>query len=146
MTNRALLAVDMQNGFCHPNGSFSQIGMGLEGAQDAVRNAAIAVARARRAAIPVVFTRHVYRPGRADEGGALIRNSSALAGIAVVAPGPPELGEAVQQQHQRSVAGLGGVETGAVGRDRPVRPGAADLDHGVGAAGHRAHLTGSCAR
>ncbi len=35
MTNRALLVVDMQNGFCHPEGSFSQIGMGLEGARDA---------------------------------------------------------------------------------------------------------------
>ena len=62
----------------------------------------------------------------------------------LMAPGPPELGEAVQQQHQRPVAGLGDVEPGAVGADRPVRPGAADLDHGVGAAGHRAHLTGSC--
>jgi len=44
MTNRALLVVDMQNGFCHPGGSFSQIGTGLEGAQEAVRNAALAVA------------------------------------------------------------------------------------------------------
>ncbi len=81
MTSQALLVVDMQNGFCHPDGSFSRIGMGLEGAEAAVRNAAVAVARARRAAVPVVFTRHVYRPGRADEGGALIRNSPALAGI-----------------------------------------------------------------
>ena len=87
MTNRALLVVDMQNGFCHPEGSFSRIGMGLEGAQDAVRNAAVAVAQARRAAIPVVFTRHLYRPGRADEGGALIRNSPALAGIDGLAAG-----------------------------------------------------------
>ena len=46
-----------------------------------MRNAAIAVARARRAAIPVVFTRHVYRPGRADEGQALIKNSPALASL-----------------------------------------------------------------
>ena len=52
MTNRALLVVDMQNGFCHPDGSFPRIGMGLEGAQEAVRNAAVAVAQARRAAIP----------------------------------------------------------------------------------------------
>jgi nicotinamidase-related amidase len=29
--NRALLVVDMQNGFCHPEGSFTQMGMGLEG-------------------------------------------------------------------------------------------------------------------
>ena len=38
--------------------------MGLEGAEAAVRNAAVAVTQARRAAIPVIFTRHVYRPGR----------------------------------------------------------------------------------
>jgi nicotinamidase-related amidase len=87
MTNRALLVVDMQNGFCHPDGSFSRIGMGLEGAQDAVRNAAVAVAQARRAAIPVVFTRHLYRPGRADEGAALTGNSPALAGINGLAAG-----------------------------------------------------------
>jgi ureidoacrylate peracid hydrolase len=77
----ALLVVDMQNGFCHPDGSFSKIGRGLEGAMDAVRNAAVAVGQARRANIPVVFTRHVYRPGRPDEGAALIRNSPELAGI-----------------------------------------------------------------
>ena len=81
MTIRALLVVDMQNGFCHPDGSFPRIGMGLEGAEEAVRNAAVAVAQARRAAIPVVFTRHVYRPGRADEGAALAMNSPALAGV-----------------------------------------------------------------
>ena len=40
MTTRALLVVDMQNGFCHPGGSFPRIGRGLEGAGEAVRNAA----------------------------------------------------------------------------------------------------------
>jgi ureidoacrylate peracid hydrolase len=79
--NRALLVVDMQNGFCHPQGSFARIGMGLEGAEAAVRNAAVAVAQARRAALPVVFTRHLYRPGRPDEGRALKQNSPAMAGI-----------------------------------------------------------------
>ena len=72
--NRAMLVVDMQNGFCHPQGSFTRIDMGLEGADQAVHNAATAVAQARRAAIPVVFTRHLYRPGRADEGRALMRD------------------------------------------------------------------------
>ena len=85
--HRALLVIDMQNAFCHPDGSFAQLDMGLEGADLAVRNAAVAVAQARRAAIPVVFTRHVYRPGRADEGRALIRNSPALAGINGLAAG-----------------------------------------------------------
>ena len=106
MTNRALLVVDMQNGFCHPEGSFSQIGMGLEGAQAAVFNAAVAVAQARRAAIPVVFTRHVYRPGRADEGGALIRNSPALAGHQ--RPGGRLLGRRRGGRARLRARGLGG--------------------------------------
>jgi ureidoacrylate peracid hydrolase len=79
--NRALLVIDMQNGFCHPEGSFTRIGMGLEGADVAVRNAAEAISQARDAAIPVVFTRHLYRPGRADEGRSLKQNSPALAGV-----------------------------------------------------------------
>jgi ureidoacrylate peracid hydrolase len=83
----ALLVVDMQNGFCHPQGSFPRVGRGLEGATEAVRNAAVAVAQARRAEIPVVFTRHVYRPGRPDEGRALIRNSPQLAGVSGLAGG-----------------------------------------------------------
>jgi ureidoacrylate peracid hydrolase len=84
---RALLVVDMQNGFCHVEGSFNRTGQGVEGAVEAVRNAAIAVAQARRAGIPVVFTRHLYRPGRADEGRALKQNSPALAGVDGLATG-----------------------------------------------------------
>jgi nicotinamidase-related amidase len=83
----ALLVVDMQNGFCHPDGSFPRIGRGLEGAMDAVAKAAMAVGQARAADVPVVFTRHVYRPGRPDEGAALIRNSPELAGVAGLADG-----------------------------------------------------------
>ena len=83
----ALLVVDMQNGFCHQEGSFPRIGRGLDGAMEAVANAAVAVGQARAAAIPVVFTRHVYRPGRPDEGAALVRNSPELAGVAGLAAG-----------------------------------------------------------
>src|ERR1700749_3664242 len=75
----ALIVVDMQNGFCHPEGSFSRLGLELEGAQDAVRNAALAVKQARAAGVPVIFTRHIYRQGRADQGPSLIRNSPAIA-------------------------------------------------------------------
>jgi ureidoacrylate peracid hydrolase len=85
MEQSALIVVDMQNGFCHPDGSFPRIGRGLEGADVAVRNAAAAVAAAREAGVPVVFTRHVYRPGRPDEGAALIRNSPELAGVSGLA-------------------------------------------------------------
>lgn len=81
----ALIVVDMQNGFCHPEGSFSRIGLGMEGAEAAVRNAAVAVTQARRAGVPVVFTRHLYRMGQADQGPALIRNSPALVANGLVA-------------------------------------------------------------
>jgi nicotinamidase-related amidase len=87
MTERALLVIDMQNGFCHPDGSFARLGMGLEGTREAVANAAVAVGQARETGIPVVFTRHQYRPGRADEGWALVRTSPALAGVAGLAQG-----------------------------------------------------------
>src|SRR6201988_1024534 len=83
----ALLVVDLQNGFSHPDGSFPRIGRGLEGAMDAVTKAAVAVGQAREAGVPVVFTRHVYRPGRPDEGATLIRNSPELAGVSGLAAG-----------------------------------------------------------
>jgi nicotinamidase-related amidase len=75
----ALIVVDMQNGFCHPEGSFARVGQGLEGVEDAVSSAAMAVKQARAAGIPVIFTRHLYRLGQADLGPTLIRNSPALA-------------------------------------------------------------------
>ena len=77
-SGHALIVVDMQNGFCHPEGSFSRIGLGLEDAEAAVVNAAMAVKQARRAGIPLIFTRHLYRMGSADQGPALIRDSPAL--------------------------------------------------------------------
>ncbi len=86
-SSRALLVVDMQNGFCHPEGSFPRIGRGLEGAEEACRNAAVAVRQARQAEIPVIFTRHLYRPGRADEGRSLVTMSPELAGVEGLAGG-----------------------------------------------------------
>lgn len=77
-SEHALIVVDMQNGFCHPDGSHARLGFGLEGCERAVRNTSIAVGQARDAGIPVIFTRHLYRLGHADEGPALIRDSPAI--------------------------------------------------------------------
>jgi len=77
----ALLVVDMQNGFCHPDGSLPKLGRALAGADAAVARAATAVERARAAGVPVVFTRHLYRPGRADEGPRLAELSGGLAEV-----------------------------------------------------------------
>ena len=85
--NRALIVVDMQNGFCHPEGSLPRLGMALAGADDAVRRAAVAVGQARDAGVPVIFTRHQYRPGRGDEGQRLSELSGELAAIGGLAAG-----------------------------------------------------------
>jgi nicotinamidase-related amidase len=84
---RALIVVDMQNGFCHPDGSLPRLGLGLAGADAAVRNTATAVQQARRAGLPVIFTRHQYRPGRADEGQRLSELSGGLATVNGLAAG-----------------------------------------------------------
>jgi ureidoacrylate peracid hydrolase len=84
---RALLVIDMQNGFCHPEGSLPRLGFGLAGADAAVRGAVTAVGQARAAGIPVIFTRHQYRPGRADEGQRLSEVSRTLAGTDSLAAG-----------------------------------------------------------
>lgn len=64
----ALIVVDMQNGFCRPEGSFPKLGMSLAGVEIAVANAAVAVAHARETGMPVIFTRQVFRPGYHDLG------------------------------------------------------------------------------
>jgi ureidoacrylate peracid hydrolase len=76
---RALIVVDMQNGFVHQRGSLPRLGLTLSGAAAAVEAAAIAVEQARAAGLPVIFTRHQYRPGRADEGQRLAEMSAGLA-------------------------------------------------------------------
>ncbi|MWA00161.1 isochorismatase family protein [Actinomadura sp. LD22] len=82
-----LTVVDMQNGFVHPDGSLPTLGMALADTGRAVRQCAAAVAAARAAGTPVVFTRHVYRPGRADEGANLAGAHPALAEISALAAG-----------------------------------------------------------
>jgi ureidoacrylate peracid hydrolase len=85
--DRALIVVDMQNGFCHPEGSLPRLGMSLAGADAAVSGAAVAVRQARDAGVPVIFTRHQYRPGRGDEGRRLSELSADLAGVDGLAAG-----------------------------------------------------------
>ncbi|WP_037080993.1 cysteine hydrolase family protein [Pseudonocardia spinosispora] len=64
----ALLVIDMQNGFCHPEGSLPVLQGALSRVEDCISNTASAVSEARSAGVPVLFTRQAYRPGRADVG------------------------------------------------------------------------------
>jgi ureidoacrylate peracid hydrolase len=70
-THTALLVIDMQNGFCHPEGSFAQLDLDVSMTNAAIAGCAELVAAARDAGVPVVYTRYVYRADYAD-GGLLV--------------------------------------------------------------------------
>ena len=65
----ALLVIDMQNSFCHPDGvMYDATGAPMFEIGETVKATAEAVAAARAAKVPVVFTRHQYQAGHADFG------------------------------------------------------------------------------
>jgi nicotinamidase-related amidase len=57
----ALLVIDMQNSFCHPNEvMYDALGEPMFDIGQTVKATAASVAAARSARVPVVFTRHQY--------------------------------------------------------------------------------------
>lgn len=70
MTTTALLVTDMQNAFCHRDGSFQRMLKGTVLSIDmcvaAVPPCAALIAAARDLGIPVIYTKYVYQPGYAD--------------------------------------------------------------------------------
>jgi ureidoacrylate peracid hydrolase len=67
----ALLVIDMQNAFCHPQGSLAQRGLDISQLAAAVEPCVALVRAARAAGMPVILTRYMYRPDHAD-GGILV--------------------------------------------------------------------------
>jgi ureidoacrylate peracid hydrolase len=59
----------------------------LAGVEAAVRHTADVIERTKQPGDPVIFTRHVYRPGRADEGANLSGKRSGVAEIDGLAAG-----------------------------------------------------------
>lgn len=68
----ALIIVDMQNGFCQPQGSFAALGLDTSMLNAAIPGCRRLLEAARAAGVPVIFTRFVYRPDYRD-GGVLIQ-------------------------------------------------------------------------
>jgi ureidoacrylate peracid hydrolase len=68
MTKTALLLIDMQNGFFSPKGSIARIGFPIENLQPAIAPCQALLTAARKAGMPVAFTRYVYQPGLTDGG------------------------------------------------------------------------------
>lgn len=66
--NTALLVVDMQNGFCHDDGSVNKVGMPAARLRPAIEPCERLIAAARLASIPIIYTRYVYRPDYTDGG------------------------------------------------------------------------------
>lgn len=63
MSPTAVLVIDMQNGFLHPDGSLTRAGMGLPDAEPAIRATQALLASARASGLPVIYTRHVISEG-----------------------------------------------------------------------------------
>jgi ureidoacrylate peracid hydrolase len=83
----ALLVIDMQNGFCHPEGSFASLDLDVSMCNAAIGGCAHLVEAARGAGVPVIFTRYVYRADYAD-GGVLVQDLlPALAEVKSLAAG-----------------------------------------------------------
>lgn len=64
----ALLVVDMQNGFCDPEGSAAQIGFDVSMCRAAIDPCLRLIEGARAAEVPILFTRLVYRDDYRDGG------------------------------------------------------------------------------
>jgi ureidoacrylate peracid hydrolase len=61
-TLAALLVIDMQNGFVHPEGSVSRDGGPMLEVERVMDETVQLVAEARAAGLPVIYTQHVLRP------------------------------------------------------------------------------------
>lgn len=62
----AVVIIDMQNAFCHPDGSFGQVGADVSGCNAAIAGCVRIVEAARAAGHPVVFTRAIHDRGLTD--------------------------------------------------------------------------------
>lgn len=69
----ALLVIDMQHGFLRPEGSIVRNGGLPYEVERVVADTVDLVAAARAAALPVVYTQHVFRPDHADAPARLVR-------------------------------------------------------------------------
>lgn len=62
----AVLVIDMQNGFVHPEGSVPTADRPLPNVDKVIAENAAMIAAAREAGLPIIYTRHVWRDGLLD--------------------------------------------------------------------------------
>lgn len=87
VTRSALIVVDMQNGFVHERGSCARSGFPVAPLANAVAPCGRAIALARAAGVPVVYTRYTYRTDYRDGGFILREKFPMLAEVNAVVAG-----------------------------------------------------------
>jgi ureidoacrylate peracid hydrolase len=76
----SLLVIDMQNGFCHPDGAFAKLGLDVSMCNAAIEGCRDLVDAAHEVGVPVIFTRYILRPDLKDAGFLLHAGKPALIG------------------------------------------------------------------
>lgn len=76
-----LLVVDVQNDFCHPDGSISKAGQDLSMVEEMMPNLSELLEEARRVGVPVIFTQAIHSPWTDSEAW-----STRLHGVEVEIP------------------------------------------------------------
>lgn len=69
----ALVAIDIQNDFCHPDGHFARAGKSVAQMQDAVQRMKHLVSAAQKLGVPVYFLRQLTLPGGKSDSPAWLR-------------------------------------------------------------------------
>jgi ureidoacrylate peracid hydrolase len=64
--NGAVIVVDMQNGFVHPEGSVARLGLEMVDREAVIVEHVALLAEARRFDVPIIYTRHLHRTGYLD--------------------------------------------------------------------------------
>lgn len=76
----ALLVIDMQNGFCKPDGAFAKLGLDVSMCNAAIQGCRELIDAAHESGVPVIYTRYILRPDLKDAGYLLHAEKPALIG------------------------------------------------------------------
>ncbi|WP_394729364.1 cysteine hydrolase family protein [Altererythrobacter sp. GH1-8] len=71
--NAALIVIDMQKSFCEPDGKVAAMGLDTSACAAAIRPCGEVISAARKARLPIIFTRYVYTPDYSD-GGVMVQH------------------------------------------------------------------------
>jgi ureidoacrylate peracid hydrolase len=83
----ALLVIDMQNGFCHPDAAMAALEIDASACTAAAGGCATLIEAAHSAGVPVIYTQYVYQPDYSDGGRYIAEKQPVLKKIGAIAAG-----------------------------------------------------------